>query len=760
MAIIEVPDSGATAPNDITEKDGVTASVPVDLTEKAATTSDAPNTLTETADTGASIPNDITEKASNDATAPNNLTEKAAASASLPNDLTEIADTGAAIPVNLTEVSSSDALAPNNLTEKAVVTPDAPNDLTETVSSGAAAPSTITSVAACPFPRTLTPLVNMDFANNAYAQDQTSVAFDDLFTYSRNSSETFWNRRLDRNGKWKTFLDTDVVGDVTNLLTYSEHFDHADWTKTNANITTNAAINPFDGLMTAYKLIENTSNSNHSLLTNNVAFTSGNNYTFSFYAKAAERHEVYVIFETTSFPAGSNVYFNLAAGTYRGFGTAQPTVAISHIDNGWYKCSITGTADTTAPTVVEIRLVGDSGAVAYEGDGASGIYICRAQLSESAKPLPYVKSVSSATTKTFTESPLLEYDPITALPVGIATWQSSTNLFLNSEDLSLWSNSNSTVESNITLAPDLTTGMDKVVANSTGTMCPSIYQAITSVASEQYTVSFFVKASEVQFVQIWFSAGRVTADPRVNFDLINSEIGTQDANIDKATIKDVGNGISRITCTVTTTGTVLTALLGCMSSSTDTRAQQNAWTINDGFYAWGGQCNEGAVAAPYIMTEGSAATCAADTLTLSSAGNFNANEYTLSTVTTYFDGAATSNAFAISDSTSANEIKIYSTDASVSGAIALTNSVTQFDNSGSAITIGNESSQIVTFKNNSASFYLNKAIDGTDTNCLPIADHNTIHIGGNYSGTEHLNGNVKSVTIYEEAMTAQEVELL
>ncbi len=757
MAIIEVPDSGATAPNDITEKDGVTASVPVDLTEKAATTPDAPNTLTETADTGASTPNDITEKASNNATAPNDLTEKAAASASLPNDLTEVADTGAAIPVNLTEVSSSDALAPNDLTEKAAVTPDAPNDLTETVSSGAAAPSTITSVAACPFPRTLTPLVSMDFANNAYAQNQTSVAFDDLFTYTRNSSATFWNRRLDRSGKWQTFLDTDVVGDVENLFTYSESFTN--WTAVGLSVVENATTNPVDGLKTADQLVE-TSGMTHQIDSNSVSFTSGLKYTASFYIKKTDNNRnAYISLPAAAFASDTIIVVDTATGVLLDIDAGVDYATSVYEGENWFRFSLTATCTATASGVAKLYLT-EGEDLLYSGDDISGIYVFGGQVTQSAKALPYVKSISSATTEVFAESRLLEYDPVSALPVGVAIWQSSTNLFLNSEDLSSWSNSNSTIESNVTTAPDLTTSMDKITANSTGTMCPSIYQAITSVASDQYTVSFFVKSAEVQFAQIWFSSSHVSGDPRVNFGLINNEIGTQDANIENATIKDVGNGISRITCTVTAAGTALTAWSSCVGSLTDTRGEQNAWTVGDGFYAWGGQCEEGAIATLYIMTEGSAVTRAADDLSLSSSGNFNANEYTLSIVATYFDNESHCSVFSISDNTNANRTQIRITNQSANGAVSLSDSVTQFSNVGATITIGNEASQIITFSDNSAFFYLNKVIDGTDVDCLPIADHSIIHLGRKYSATELLNGNIKSVAIYEEAMTAQEVGLL
>ncbi|MCP4486237.1 MAG: hypothetical protein GY820_02795, partial [Gammaproteobacteria bacterium] len=278
---------------------------------------------------------------SNNATAPNDLTEKAAASASLPNDLTEVADTGAAIPVNLTEVSSSDALAPNDLTEKAAVTPDAPNDLTETVSSGAAAPSTITSVDACPFPRTLTPLLNLDFANQSYAQGQTSVAFDDLFTYSRNSNATFWNRRLDRNGKWKTFLDTDIAGDVTNRLVGSEDLSY--WDGVGVSYIANAATNPLDGKLTASKLYE-TSGMTHQMDSTATPFAVGLQYTMScYFKKTNSNRNIYMSLPATAFASDTIIVVDTATGALLDIDAGVDYAVSTYEGDGWFRFSLTAT---------------------------------------------------------------------------------------------------------------------------------------------------------------------------------------------------------------------------------------------------------------------------------------------------------------------------------------------------------------------------------------------------------------------------------
>jgi len=67
-----------------------------------------------------------------------------------------------------------------------------------------------------------------------------------------------------QEGVWYEVNDPNL-GWRRNLLTWTEQFDNAVWTKTNAAVTANATTAP-DGALTADKLVEDTANAQHRIL--------------------------------------------------------------------------------------------------------------------------------------------------------------------------------------------------------------------------------------------------------------------------------------------------------------------------------------------------------------------------------------------------------------------------------------------------------------------------------------------------------------
>jgi hypothetical protein len=179
----------------------------------------------------------------------------------------------------------------------------------------------------------------------------------------------------------------------TNLLLRSEEFNNASWTKTRSSITANVIVAP-DGTLTGDKLVEDTSNNTH-ILVQNVSVTSGTTYTFSCYAKAAERPRIQLRAVYTSNIA---VVFDLIAGTSIAVSGSPAASSITHVGNGWYRCTITGAADATQAFPFQFR-IDDGAGQSYTGDGYSGIYIWGAQLEEGAFATSYIPTVSSQVTR-------------------------------------------------------------------------------------------------------------------------------------------------------------------------------------------------------------------------------------------------------------------------------------------------------------------------------------------------------------------------
>jgi hypothetical protein len=159
------------------------------------------------------------------------------------------------------------------------------------------------------------------------------------------------------------------------LLTYSEDFTNAAWTKTRSSILANQIIAP-DGTLTADKLIENTDNNTHTI---QAAFSplASTSYTYSAYIKASER--TFALIQSNIGGTNTFAIVNLTTGAV-GSVTGTGVVSTTATGNGWYRVSISAATTTTASGNVFIYTAQDATTFSYTGDGYSGIYIWGAQL--------------------------------------------------------------------------------------------------------------------------------------------------------------------------------------------------------------------------------------------------------------------------------------------------------------------------------------------------------------------------------------------
>ena len=168
-----------------------------------------------------------------------------------------------------------------------------------------------------------------------------------------------------------------ALGGLVNLLTYSEQFDNAAWTKTQATVTANATTAP-DGNTTADKLVEDSTSNFHTI--NQAAGTIGVVQTYSFYAKAAGRSWIAV-----QIGNALNAYFDVTNGV---LGTVTSGAAsISSVGNGWYRCTVTTTRAGNNNNL--ILLASANGTATYLGNGSSGVYLWGAQLETGSTATTY-----------------------------------------------------------------------------------------------------------------------------------------------------------------------------------------------------------------------------------------------------------------------------------------------------------------------------------------------------------------------------------
>jgi hypothetical protein len=181
-----------------------------------------------------------------------------------------------------------------------------------------------------------------------------------------------------------------VEAAATNVLTYSEQFDNAIWTKANVTITPNAVAAP-NGAVTAGFLKESSSTSSHSV--SETSTVTAGAYTYSVYAKAATRSSIQL--GAWDGAVGTDSVFNLTTGTVTSQG-AGTTATITSVGGGWFRCAVTRTVVAGSSTFYTYLY---NGSYTYAGDNTSGLYIWGAQLEASSAATSYIQSVASAVTR-------------------------------------------------------------------------------------------------------------------------------------------------------------------------------------------------------------------------------------------------------------------------------------------------------------------------------------------------------------------------
>ena len=198
-----------------------------------------------------------------------------------------------------------------------------------------------------------------------YAQKPTSGLGD--LTFTRASDATY----------------TDSTGVVRrspyNLLTFSEDLSNVAWQKLFASISSNVTTAP-NGLLTADKLVEDTTNASHTIF-QTISISASTNYNYSVYLKAAERFRFRIRFTGFSGAQDNSVDLNL--------GTAFAGTLTS-VGNGWFRLTWPINSGTGAGSpLVAITLQDASGNSTYLGNGTSGAFIWGAQLVEGTSALDY-----------------------------------------------------------------------------------------------------------------------------------------------------------------------------------------------------------------------------------------------------------------------------------------------------------------------------------------------------------------------------------
>jgi hypothetical protein len=546
----------------------------------------------------------------------------------------------------------------------------------------------------------------------------TNYTFQSLFDFTRTTSGTF----VGSNGLIQTTPAS------VNLLTQTQQFDNAAWTKSNSTVTANAAVAP-DGTSTADKLVEAATTSSHYVL--QAPTVTATTHVFSVYAKAGERSFVSLGFD------GLNVWFNLTTGAV-GTIEAGLTAAIVSVGDGWYRCSAIRTVTVAGSKSSVIYSASADNALSYTGNGTSGIFIWGAQLEQAATATTYTRNNGGVYPARF------DYDPATLAPKGILIEEQRVNLLLRSEefDNAIWQKAAATATANATTAPDGTSTADKVVATAT-TAFHGTYQAPTGTVAS-YTYSVYAKAAEYSKLQI---ANSTAGTWSATFDLATgATIATGGVSVLSSSIQSVGNGWYR--CSIAFTGAAI-PVAHAMIGYPNTGATLNNFGVQytgdgtSGLFLWGAQLELGAFATSYIPTVASTVTRTADQCSI--VAPMFAPWYNQSEGTFVMDASPVNNgcyALSATDGT-ANEEIILRYASSGTAAVVRDGGTIQA-NFGTGVLTGKNA---LAYRVNDFAVSTNGGAAATDTSGT-IPTNNQVSLGRALDGSLNINGHIRSIRYY------------
>jgi hypothetical protein len=380
-----------------------------------------------------------------------------------------------------------------------------------------------------------------------------------------------------------------------NLLSYSEEFDNAVWSKTSVTVTVNATTSP-SGVLTADKLIPSGLDSYVRYMSFNG--TAGSVYTFSFYAKA-------------------DVITNIRIRQFNAT-ELNGTVEYITINNQWQRFTVTSTCAVNQQ--VQLWIGGSS-----TWSTGEDIYVWGAQLVEGTEPLDYLPTTDRLD--------IARIDYSTGEPALLLEPQ-RTNVWVNSDDFNAGTISSSlityTANTTETTAPNGTNTADKFEVTTSGGDARRRFTR--TIAIQNFSLSLYVKGAAGQKFQLFLA--------RDSFAELKDINTTLNGEWQRIVLNDSFS---------TTSSTVVMGVEFGFTSDDSVAGQI--------YYLWGAQLEAGSYPTSYIPTTSASVTRSRDQCVKTGISSLiNSTEGVLYAEIAALSNDLTNRLLSLSDGTSTNRI--------------------------------------------------------------------------------------------------------
>ena len=330
----------------------------------------------------------------------------------------------------------------------------------------------------------------------------------------------------------------------------------------------------------------------------------------------------------------------------------------------------------------------------------------------------------------------------------------STNLITYSEqfDDSYWTKARSSIISNQITAPNGTDSADKFF-DSTDNNTHLVYRSLSVSTSDEYTFSCFLKKGSLNKGFLAFDS---SVNASVVFDLENGTIESEGSSITSSNIEQYSNNWYKCSFTHTPTATPRLYRIGTYNGGIS-----YAGTGTDFIYIWGAQFEEQSYATSYIPTSGSTVTRNADVCNNAGSSDLiNSTEGVLYAEIKALSNDATRRDITISNGTTSNRVMLrYDNASNRVQAFIQVGGATNGNMNSIAYTITNFLKIAYKWKAGDFALWINGTEVGTSTDATSFsADTLTeVNFDRGENNAEFFYGNVKSVAVFKEALTDEEL---